>query len=286
MQGANQSGPWPCGSLRNRIILCAGVLTFALGCVCAASVQTVDEYDVKAAYLFNFAKLAEWPRQSLPEGSRELVIGIFGGQDEFAESLKKIVAGRKVGTHPIAVRYVSSDEDMRSCQIVFFHAAERKRTAAAIAGLAQSGILLVGEDGSFLQAGGMINLVIEDGKIRFEMNNAALDVSEIHFSARILTLAKATHDYQHSAGTILQTESLRAIRHSTSPEYPEIAERMNLKGAVQLEATVRPDGTVKAVRVLGGHPLLADAVVRAVMQWKYEPGAKETIEVVKFSFNQ
>jgi TonB family protein len=255
------------------MVLCAGIVTFALGCVCAASGQTVDEYEVKAAYLFNFAKLAEWPRQSLPEGSRELVIGVFGGQDEFADALKKIVAGRRVGTHPIAVRHVGSDEDMRSCQIVFFHAAERKRTAAAIAGLAQTGVLLVGEDGSFLQAGGMINLVIEDGKIRFELNNDALDRSEIHFSSRILMLAN------------LQTETSRQITHSISPVYPEIAERMNLKGAVQLEATVRPNGTVKGVKVLGGHPLLADAVVRAVMQWKYQPGAKETIEVVKFSFD-
>jgi TonB family protein len=268
------------------MILCAGVVTLALGCACAAWGQTVDEYQVKAAYLLNFAKLAEWPRQSLSEGPRELVIGVFGRQDEFFDALKKTVTGKRVGTHPIAVRQVGSDDDMRSCQIVFFHAAEPKRTAAAIAGLAQSGILLVGEDGSFLQAGGMINLVMEDGKIRFELNNDALDRSEIHFSARILMLAKASPDRQHPVATNLQSESLRQIRHSISPQYPEIAQRMNLKGAVQLEATVRPDGTVKEVKVLGGHPLLADAVVRAVMQWTYQPGTKETIEVVKFSFNQ
>ena len=284
VQEADPSARWLSGSLRRRMALCAGIATLAFGCVCVASAQTVDEYQVKAAYVFNFAKLAEWPRQSLPEGSRELVIGLFGGQDEFFDALKTTVAGRRVGTHPIAVRHVGSDEDMRSCQIVFFHAAERKRTAAAIAGLAQSGILLVGEDSSFLQAGGMINLVVEDGKIRFELNNDALDRSEIHFSSRILMLAKASPDRPPSVATNLQTESSRQIRHSISPVYPEIAERMNLKGAVQLQATVRPDGTVKGVKVLGGHPLLADAVVRAVMQWKYQPGAKETIEVVKFSF--
>jgi len=47
---------------------------------------------------------------------------------------------------------------------------------------------------------------------------------------------------------------------------------------------VKPDGTVKEVKVLGGHPLLADALVRAVMQWKYQAASKETMEIVKFSF--
>jgi membrane protein involved in colicin uptake len=47
---------------------------------------------------------------------------------------------------------------------------------------------------------------------------------------------------------------------------------------------VRPDGTVKDVKILGGHPLLVDAAVRAVMQWKYQPAPKETVEILKFSF--
>jgi TonB family protein len=61
---------------------------------------------------------------------------------------------------------------------------------------------------------------------------------------------------------------------------------MNFKGAVQLEATVMADGKVKAVRVLGGHPLLAEAAVQAVLQWRYEPAGKESVEVVKINFGQ
>lgn len=286
VQRGNESGSWPLQSRRRRLALSTGVAAFALIFVCVAQGQTADEYQVKAAYLFNFAKLAEWPPESLPEGSRELVIGVFGVRDELLDALKKTVAGRNVGTHPVAVRYVGSEEDMRSCQIVFFHVAERKRTAAAIDALGQKGILLVGENAAFLQAGGMINLVMEDGKIRFEVNNDALDHSEIHFSSRILTLAKASAGQQHPATANFQTQGSRQLKHSTSPEYPEIAQRMNLKGVVQLEAMVRSDGTVREVKVLGGHPLLAEAVVRAVMQWRYETGPKETTEVVKFSFSQ
>ena len=55
-------------------------------------------------------------------------------------------------------------------------------------------------------------------------------------------------------------------------------------GTAQVSVLVKRDGTVKEVKVLGRHPLLAEALVRAVRQWKYQPGPKETVEVVKFSF--
>ena len=82
----------------------------------------------------------------------------------------------------------------------------------------------------------------------------------------------------------MRQEGTRRLEHSVVPEYPEIAERMKLIGIVQVEAMVNPDGTVRDVRVIGGHPLLAEAMVRAVKQWKYQPTPRETVEPVKFSF--
>ncbi len=61
---------------------------------------------------------------------------------------------------------------------------------------------------------------------------------------------------------------------------------MNLKRAVQLQAVVRADGSVKEVHVVGGHPLLAESAARALMQWRYEPASKETLEMVRISFGQ
>jgi TonB family protein len=60
---------------------------------------------------------------------------------------------------------------------------------------------------------------------------------------------------------------------------------MKLAGTVQVQAVVKPDGTVRDVTILGGHPLLADALVRAVKQWKYQPAPRETLEVVKYNFS-
>ena len=68
------------------------------------------------------------------------------------------------------------------------------------------------------------------------------------------------------------------------PRYPELAKRMTLTGAVKLEAVVGPDGAVKHITVLGGHPILVNAAVDAVKEWKYEPSKAETVEQINVAF--
>jgi len=244
-----------------------------------------SDYQVKAAYLYNFAKLAEWPAQSTASGPSMLVIGVVGGDADFVDVLTSTVSGRVIEGRPVIVKRAGATDEMKSCQVLFFRSSERKRAHAAISALGRASILLVGEDQSFLQNGGMINLVLENGRIRFEVNHDALDRADIRLGPQTLTLAKADSDSGRANSPNLQTEGSRQLKHSVPPEYPEIAQRLNLKGSVQVEVRVQPDGTVKEVRVLGGHPLLADALARAVMKWKYEPSAKETVEVVKYSFH-
>lgn len=77
----------------------------------------------------------------------------------------------------------------------------------------------------------------------------------------------------------------RPVKSRVPPIYPEIAMSMGLSGTVQLQAVVRPDGTVKEVHVIGGHPMLATAAEKAVMKWRYEPTTKETVENVKITFS-
>jgi TonB family protein len=217
------------------------------------------------------------------------VIGVSGRDEEFLSVLKATVAGKIVGIHPLQAKPVNSADEMKSCHIVFFRASSGKHNETIIADLTRAGVLSVGEDESFLRQGGMINLVKDHGSVRFEVNSDALDRSDIHFSSKILALAKTgsapSHDTaSNAASETTRQEGSRRVEHSVTPEYPEIAERMNLTGVVQVEARVKPDGTVEEVRIVGGHPLLADALARAVKQWRYQPGAKETVEVVRFSF--
>lgn len=254
------------------------------------------EDQVKAAYLLNFAKLAEWPSRALPEGPSPLLIGVSGADEDFLAVLRAVAVGKTAGTHPLQIKAVSSASEMDFCQLIFFRSSRgRKRAAAAISSLTGAGILLVGEDEDFLQQGGMINLVRNQGSIHFEVNADALDRSGIHFSSKILALAKTGSGPASNSSTqeshtddakqeTARPDGSRRVEHSVTPEYPEIAERMRLVGTVQVQALVRPDGTVKEVKVVGGHPVLADALVRAVRQWKYQTAPKETVESVKFSF--
>ena len=246
--------------------------------------QNATEDQVKAAYLLNFAKLAEWPHHALPVGPSPLVIGVSGGEEEFLKVLKATVAGKTIGTHLLMVKPVNSGTDMKSCHIVFFRASGSKRAQFAIEVLAQASVLSVGEEETFLRQGGMINLIKDHGSVRFEVNSDALDRSEIHFSAKILALAKSGSVSPHATASNSPEESTRQVERRIAPEYPAIAARMKLKGTAQVEARVRPDGTVMEVRIVGGHPVLADALAHAVRLWKYQPASKETVEVVKVNF--
>ena len=271
-------------TIHTNLTLLLGLALLAFPVPARGQVQAPED-QVKAAYLLNFAKLGEWPRGALPDGPLPLVVGVSGGDAAFLDVLKAVVSGKAVGSHALLVKSVSSEEDMKACHIVFFRGSDKKRIQTTIAGLTRAGVLLVGEDESFLGQGGMINLIRDHGSVRFEVNADALDRSQIHFSSKIMALAKAGYGATPTVASNAPVETGRRLEHSSPPEYPAIAEKMKLTGTVQVQAQVMADGTVKEVTVLGGHPLLADALVRAVKQWKYQPARKETMEVVKFSFS-
>jgi TonB family protein len=75
----------------------------------------------------------------------------------------------------------------------------------------------------------------------------------------------------------------KAVRHD-DPEYPEIAAKMSLHGTVRLKIWIAPDGSVRRLDYIGGHPLLAQSALKAVKNWKYEPASKETTTVVELKF--
>ena len=76
----------------------------------------------------------------------------------------------------------------------------------------------------------------------------------------------------------------RKIKTRVEPAYPELAKKNNISGSARVELLITPDGRVKDVKVLGGNPVLVQAVVTAVMKWKYEPAAEESTVVIKFDF--
>jgi TonB family protein len=81
-------------------------------------------------------------------------------------------------------------------------------------------------------------------------------------------------------------ESRRKVRVLVKPQYPELAKKLSLSGLVKIEVTIGADGKVKRTRIVGGHPVLATEAEKAAMQSEFEPGPKETTEVIEFKFSQ
>ena len=240
--------------------------------------QSASEYQVKAAYLYNFAKATEWPAEVLARTDSTLVIGVFGGDDDFVRLLRGILGSKMINGHPVEVKHLRSPDELRSCHLVFFRASE-SNTGAALASLAGASVLLVGEDANFLAQGGMINLVLRSGRVTFEVNPDAIERGGVRYGITHATSTAEGNSVVNSAGA-------RPVKSHTSPAYPDIAKNMNLKGTVQLQVIVRADGNVKEVHVVGGHPMLAAAAEQAVMKWRYQPASKDSVETVKITFGE
>ena len=100
----------------------------------------------------------------------------------------------------------------------------------------------------------------------------------------ISTLMLATFASQVGAQSSA-VEEKRPVKRMVQPVIPEFATKLNLSGAVKIEVTIAPDGTVKSTRIVGGHPVLAAAAESAAQKSTFQPGPKETVEVIEFRFS-
>lgn len=122
-------------------------------------------------------------------------------------------------------------------------------------------------------------LPVEGGNANLNLGGERLDVmSKKRFLLSVLILAIA------STLAFSQASSDRKVLSRVAPAYPELAKKMHIRGTVRVEAIVRPNGTVKSTRVLGGNPVLVNAAQDAVTKWKFEPAQGETTEVVQLTF--
>jgi TonB family protein len=107
---------------------------------------------------------------------------------------------------------------------------------------------------------------------------ASIGLALLLGGSAVLPLKASAQDNASEAGK-------RKVRTRVAPEYPALAKQMNVTGKVKIEATVAADGHVTNTKVVGGSPLLVNAALNAVKQWRFEPGPKETMEVVEFTFS-
>jgi hypothetical protein len=146
------------------------------------------EYQLKAAFLFNFAKFIEWPPQAFAASSSPLVLGVLG-TNSFGGDFDKILRGKALNDRPLVVREVLPPERGTNCHILFISASHKPRLPEILKGLRGSSVLTVGETDGFIEAGGMINFVPEGNKIRFQINDTAAKQAGLKISSKLLSLA-------------------------------------------------------------------------------------------------
>jgi hypothetical protein len=161
-----------------------------LGTVLAASAQAqLDEYRVKAAFLYNFAKFVEWPPQAFKDADSQIAVCIAGDTPVYAQ-LESALIGKTAGNRPFALRRVVDAEHAAGCHILFFGLEEGRRTLIILASLKKLGILTVGETAEFIGEGGVIDFKLENGKVRFEISVEAAQQAQIRISSKLLSLAE------------------------------------------------------------------------------------------------
>lgn len=134
--------------------------------------RSFSEYEVKTAFLFAFVKFVEWPAEALPE-NMPVTLGILG-KDPFGEALESL-KGKRVKGRKLLVRRFKSVQELEPCHILFVCASEKGRFKEIFAALKDLNVLTVGETKRFAQVGGIINFILQEGKIRFEINVAAAE---------------------------------------------------------------------------------------------------------------
>jgi hypothetical protein len=157
----------------------------------AASIsQSADEYEVKAAFLYNFTKFVEW--QSMPS-SDAFDICILG-DDPFGDSLDQLVKGKMAYSRRIRVRRLRQPVEARQCQIAFVRQDEDSKLEKLVEAVRGAQVLTVSEDRSFARMGGMVFLRMKDGRIGVGINVQATESAGLKVSAKLLTIAKNVND--------------------------------------------------------------------------------------------
>ena len=158
----------------------------------SAAGQTAAVSKVKAAFLYNFAKFAEWPAESLPPG-QQLQLCVVG-DDAVADALEETIKGRAIEGHELSVRVVDSDALLRSCHLVYVDGRDARRSAQLIDALKGLTVLSVGDGEKFAELGGVAQLVLEQDRMRFAVNVTAAERARLRLSSKLLSLASIVRD--------------------------------------------------------------------------------------------
>ncbi len=179
MTGKSGSKRWSCIGLAILVLL----PTLGLGG------RQSEEYEVKAAFLLNFAKFVEWPSKAFPDSKSPFVIGIVG-VDPFGDALPQLIKRQTVQQRPIVIRRFKVAEDFSGCHILFLSRSLAAQTDHVLERMKELPVLTVSEREDFVQRGGVIGFAHADKAVRFDINVQAAAAVDLKVSSKLLAIAR------------------------------------------------------------------------------------------------
>jgi hypothetical protein len=158
-----------------------------------------NEFQVKAAYLYNFGRFVEWPDQSGTDRSDSFEICVLGA-DPFGPALDATLAGETIGGKSVMAKRISKPEDVNSCRILFISSSEESHLKEVLAALDKTRVLTVSDIPRFSERGGMIGFVLEGNRVRFDVNLASAQDVGLTLSSELLKVATSVRRDSHPGG--------------------------------------------------------------------------------------
>jgi hypothetical protein len=169
-------------------LLAVGLLAFGA----ATRAEQATAPALKAAFLYNFAKFAEWPAVALPAG-QPLSLCVVG-DDGVAEALEQTIDGYAIDDHELVVTVLDPQLPGTACHLLYVSASHLKRANAMLSGVVDAPVLTVSDANGFAVSGGIAELIVQRNQIRFALNAAAAGRARIRLSSRLLRLAHAVQE--------------------------------------------------------------------------------------------
>ena len=158
----------------------------------AAEAPVFKEAELKAAFLYNFAKFTEWPADSLAPGQR-LALCVLG-DNAVASALDQTIKGHAIESHELTVELLKPDASARSCHLLYMSGLDEKRSAQLIDSLKNVPVLTASDANRFAELGGVAQLTLENGRMRFAINVSAAQRARLQLSSKLLSLARIVKD--------------------------------------------------------------------------------------------
>jgi len=167
-------------------------LTAAIALTLAGSIYgqrpSASEYQVKAAYLYNFGKFVTWPETPATKNDQLFEICVLG-EDPFGSTLESTIADQTIGGKGIVARRITKAQGIDSCRILFISSSEIARLPEIIDALEKTSVLTVSDIPEFSQHGGMIQFVFDGNRVRFEVNLTKAEDAGLNLSSALLKVA-------------------------------------------------------------------------------------------------